>query len=54
MAKSYPEAGLTNIVESFRVRLRDVVEFWFQRDWGGPSENTLWLEGQSQDIYWFK
>jgi len=40
MAESYPQPRVVGIADCYRVKLRDLIDFWFSRDWQCPSAST--------------
>ncbi|KAH6666092.1 hypothetical protein B0J14DRAFT_605291 [Halenospora varia] len=56
VAEAYPEPRYypDSMTDCYRVRLADVVEFWFAREWSEPSKMTKTMEGQPEEVFWWQ
>jgi hypothetical protein len=54
MAEAYPQARWKSVADCYRVRLGDLVYFWFERQWREPFASTAPVEGEGEDVFYYR
>ncbi|KAL2065073.1 hypothetical protein VTL71DRAFT_4213 [Oculimacula yallundae] len=51
---SFPQPRYpSGLADCYRLRLGDLVDFWFGRTWSDPNRSTKPIIGQPSDVYWY-